>query len=48
MGNSLTSNEFLFGFQGRINRAGYWYAVFASMIACLVFLFLLAGALAVC
>ena len=45
MGNSLTSNEFLFGFQGRINRARYWYAVFASMIACLVFLFLLAGAL---
>ena len=45
MGNSLTSNEFLFSFQGRINRARYWYAVFASMISCLVFLFLLAVAL---
>ena len=45
MGNSLTSNEFLFGFQGRINRARYWYAVFASMISCLVFLMLLAASL---
>lgn len=45
MGNSLTSNEFLFGFQGRINRARYWYAVFACMISCLVFLILLAAAL---
>ena len=34
----LTDNQFLFGFEGRINRAKYWYALFASMIFCLVFM----------
>ncbi|MEI9926082.1 MAG: DUF805 domain-containing protein [Bradyrhizobium sp.] len=28
----------MFGFQGRINRAKYWYALFASMTFCLVFM----------
>ena len=42
MDNSYTSNEFLFSFEGRINRAKYWYAVFASGISCLFFLFVLA------
>jgi len=46
MGNSYTSNEFLFSFQGRINRAKYWYALFASSAACLVFLSILAFAIA--
>src|ERR1700686_4130760 len=45
MDNSWTRNQFLFSFQGRINRARYWYALFASMISCLVFLILLAVAL---
>src|ERR1700738_245672 len=45
MGNSLTSNEFLFSFEGRINRAKYWYAVFASSAACLVFLSVVAFAI---
>jgi uncharacterized membrane protein YhaH (DUF805 family) len=36
--NSYTSNAFLFSFEGRINRAKYWYALFASSAACLVFL----------
>jgi uncharacterized membrane protein YhaH (DUF805 family) len=34
----LTDNQFLFGFEGRINRAKYWYALFASMMFCLVFM----------
>jgi uncharacterized membrane protein YhaH (DUF805 family) len=34
----LTDNQFLFGFEGRINRAKYWYALFASMCFCLVFM----------
>ncbi|WP_213739317.1 DUF805 domain-containing protein [Bradyrhizobium sp. dw_411] len=34
----LTDNQFLFGFAGRINRAKYWYALFASMTFCLVFM----------
>jgi uncharacterized membrane protein YhaH (DUF805 family) len=45
MDNSYTSNEFLFSFAGRINRAKYWYASFASMISCAVFLGILAFAL---
>jgi len=45
MGNSFTSNEFLFSFEGRINRAKYWYALFASLISCGVFLGILAFAL---
>jgi uncharacterized membrane protein YhaH (DUF805 family) len=36
MDNSYTSNAFLFSFEGRINRAKYWYALCASMISCLV------------
>jgi uncharacterized membrane protein YhaH (DUF805 family) len=42
---SMVSNEFLFSFKGRINRAKYWYAVFASSIACLVFLSILSSAI---
>jgi uncharacterized membrane protein YhaH (DUF805 family) len=38
MDNSWTSNKFLFSFEGRINRAKYWYALYASMISCLFFL----------
>jgi uncharacterized membrane protein YhaH (DUF805 family) len=34
----LTDNQFLFGFEGRINRAKYWYALFASMTFCMVFM----------
>ena len=45
MANSLTSNEFLFSFEGRINRVKYWYALFASLISCLVFLAVLAFAI---
>ncbi len=45
MDNSYTSNAFLFSFQGRINRAKYWYALFASSAACLVFLSILAFAI---
>jgi uncharacterized membrane protein YhaH (DUF805 family) len=45
MDNSFTSNEFLFSFEGRINRVKYWYALFASMISCGVFLAVLAFAL---
>jgi uncharacterized membrane protein YhaH (DUF805 family) len=45
MDNSWTSNDFLFSFEGRINRAKYWYALFASMISCGVFLAVLASAL---
>ncbi len=28
MANSYTSKEFLFGFEGRINRAKFWFAAF--------------------
>jgi uncharacterized membrane protein YhaH (DUF805 family) len=45
MDNSYTSNAFLFSFKGRINRAKYWYALFASLTSCAVFLGLLALAL---
>ena len=45
MGNRYTSNEFLFSFEGRINRAKYWYAVFASSAFCGVLLGVLAFAL---
>ena len=38
MDNSYTSNEFLFSFKGRINRAKCWYAVFASSAFCGVLL----------
>jgi uncharacterized membrane protein YhaH (DUF805 family) len=41
MDNSWTSNELLFSFEGRINRAKYWYALHAGMISfplCLVVL----------
>ena len=38
MDNSYTSNEFLFSLKGRINRAKYWYAVFASSAFCGVLL----------
>src|ERR1700712_4251823 len=34
----LTDNQFLFGFEGRINRAKYWYALFASSAFCIVFM----------
>jgi uncharacterized membrane protein YhaH (DUF805 family) len=43
----LTDNQFLFGFEGRINRAKYWYALFASLISCLVFIFALAFAIGI-
>jgi uncharacterized membrane protein YhaH (DUF805 family) len=42
----LTDNAFLFGFEGRINRAKYWYAGFASLAVALVFLSILAFAAA--
>jgi uncharacterized membrane protein YhaH (DUF805 family) len=45
MDNSYTSNAFLFGFAGRINRAKYWYANVASSIACLVLLSIVAYAI---
>src|SRR5258708_12697946 len=45
MDNSYTSTAFLFSFEGRINRAKYWYALFASSAACLVFLSILAFAI---
>jgi uncharacterized membrane protein YhaH (DUF805 family) len=45
MDHGYTSNEFLFSFLGRINRAKYWYASFASLISCGVFLSVLAFAL---
>jgi uncharacterized membrane protein YhaH (DUF805 family) len=41
----LTDNQFLFGFEGRINRAKYWYALFASMIFCLIFMAAAAAAI---
>ena len=42
---SMVSNAFLFGFEGRTNRAKYWYAVFASSISCLVFMWIVAAAI---
>jgi len=36
MGNSYASDEFLFSFDGRINRAKYWFALYAGMVTCLV------------
>ncbi len=36
MGNSYTRDEFLFSFEGRINRAKYWFALYAGMVTCLV------------
>jgi uncharacterized membrane protein YhaH (DUF805 family) len=47
MDNSWTSDEFLFSFEGRFNRAKYWYALYAGMISCLVRLVLLVFALGV-
>jgi uncharacterized membrane protein YhaH (DUF805 family) len=44
--DKLTDNRFLFSFEGRINRLKYWYAGFASLISCLVFLSVLAFAIA--
>jgi uncharacterized membrane protein YhaH (DUF805 family) len=43
----LTDNQFLFGFEGRINRVKYWYALFASLISGLVFMAALAFAIGV-
>src|ERR1700722_17601984 len=43
--DKLTDNQFLFGFEGRINRAKYWYALFASMTFCLVFMAAAASAI---
>jgi uncharacterized membrane protein YhaH (DUF805 family) len=43
----LTDNQFLFSFEGRINRAKYWYALFASMISGLVFMAAVASAIGV-
>src|ERR1039457_1009807 len=40
--NSWTSHEIVFSFEGRINRAKYWYALYAGMISCLVRLVVLA------
>jgi len=45
MDNSYTSNAFLFSFEGRINRAKYWYAIVASSVACMVFLSIVACAI---
>ena len=48
MDNSWTSNELLFSFEGRINRAKYWYALYAGMISfplCLVILALALSAI---
>jgi uncharacterized membrane protein YhaH (DUF805 family) len=42
----LTDNAFLFSFKGRINRAKYWYALFASMAFSLVVMSFLALTLA--
>jgi uncharacterized membrane protein YhaH (DUF805 family) len=41
----MVSNQFLFSFAGRINRAKYWYAVFASLMSCGVFMAILAIAI---
>ena len=29
-------NDLLFSFEGRINRAKYWYALYAGVVSCLV------------
>jgi uncharacterized membrane protein YhaH (DUF805 family) len=42
--DSIVSKTFLFSFQGRINRAKYWYALLASTIFCLVLLSILSSA----
>jgi uncharacterized membrane protein YhaH (DUF805 family) len=42
----LTDNSFLFSFEGSINRAKYWYALFASMAFSLVVMSALAFTLA--
>jgi uncharacterized membrane protein YhaH (DUF805 family) len=36
MDDSLTSDEFLLSFDGRINRTKYWYALYIGMTSCLV------------
>jgi uncharacterized membrane protein YhaH (DUF805 family) len=41
----LTDNRFLFSFKGRINRLQYGYALFASLIFCLVLMSILASAI---
>jgi uncharacterized membrane protein YhaH (DUF805 family) len=43
----LTDNRFLFGFEGRINRAKYLYAGFASLSCGFVFLTMLAFVIAI-
>jgi uncharacterized membrane protein YhaH (DUF805 family) len=43
----LTDNQFLFGFEGRINRARYWYALFASGAFCIVFMAIAASVIGV-
>jgi uncharacterized membrane protein YhaH (DUF805 family) len=45
MDNSWTSDEFLLSFEGRINRAKFWYALYVGMISCLVRLVFLVFAL---
>jgi uncharacterized membrane protein YhaH (DUF805 family) len=44
--DSIVSNTFLFGFRGRINRFKYWYAAFAGMTVCLIFMAILAFGIA--
>jgi len=36
MDNNQTSDEFLLSFEGRLNRAKYWYALLVGVIDCLV------------
>jgi len=43
--DKLTDNQFLFSFEGRINRAKYWYALFAGLISGVVFMIALAFAI---
>jgi uncharacterized membrane protein YhaH (DUF805 family) len=42
---SIVFNKFLFSFEGRINRAKYCYAIYATSISCLVFLSIFGAAL---
>jgi uncharacterized membrane protein YhaH (DUF805 family) len=43
----LTENQFLFGFKGRIDRARYWYALFASVAFYIVFMAIAASVIGV-
>jgi uncharacterized membrane protein YhaH (DUF805 family) len=36
MDDSWTSDEFLLSFEGRFNRAKYWFALYVGVISCLV------------